>query len=137
MFSILTNTPGGIGVLIGGRLADTRGRRVVGAVGIAGGVGLTVAMVLASGWSMWGLSLLGAVIGAVTIPALGVYGPELFPTSLRGRANGVIAVLGVAGSVIGLRSEEHTSELQSLMRTSYAVFCLKKKKIHTHSVRIH
>src|SRR3546814_1935754 len=27
-----------------------------------------------------------------------------------------------------LRSEEHTSELQSLMRTSYAVFCLKKKK---------
>src|SRR3546814_8322489 len=29
------------------------------------------------------------------------------------------------------RSEEHTSELQSLMRISYAVFCLKKKKIHT------
>src|SRR3546814_9639742 len=27
-----------------------------------------------------------------------------------------------------IRSEEHTSELQSLMRTSYAVFCLKKKK---------
>src|SRR3546814_1998395 len=31
------------------------------------------------------------------------------------------------------RSEEHTSELQSLMRISYAVFCLKKKKIHTIS----
>src|SRR3546814_14306078 len=30
-----------------------------------------------------------------------------------------------------LRSEEHTSELQSLMRTSYAVFCLKKKKKST------
>src|SRR3546814_6073527 len=29
------------------------------------------------------------------------------------------------------RSEEHTSELQSLMRHSYAVFCLKKKKQHT------
>src|SRR3546814_9347843 len=29
-----------------------------------------------------------------------------------------------------LRSEEHTSELQSLMRTSYAVFCLKKKKTY-------
>src|SRR3546814_3084857 len=28
------------------------------------------------------------------------------------------------------RSEEHTSELQSLMRISYAVFCLKKKQIH-------
>src|SRR3546814_6766871 len=31
-----------------------------------------------------------------------------------------------------LRSEEHTSELQSLMRISYAVFCLKKKKINKH-----
>src|SRR3546814_1658766 len=30
----------------------------------------------------------------------------------------------------GLRSEEHTSELQSLMRISYAVFCLKKKTPH-------
>src|SRR3546814_9041137 len=33
----------------------------------------------------------------------------------------------------GRRSEEHTSELQSLMRISYAVFCLKKKKDRTHS----
>src|SRR3546814_2053382 len=32
----------------------------------------------------------------------------------------------------GGRSEEHTSELQSLMRISYAVFCLKKKKYHYH-----
>src|SRR3546814_3090192 len=35
--------------------------------------------------------------------------------------------LHCARSVVG-RSEEHTSELQSLMRISYAVFCLKKKK---------
>src|SRR3546814_2071747 len=33
---------------------------------------------------------------------------------------------------IDLRSEEHTSELQSLMRISYAVFCLKKKKLKNH-----
>src|SRR3546814_2959326 len=32
---------------------------------------------------------------------------------------------------VAQRSEEHTSELQSLMRISYAVFCLKKKKKHT------
>src|SRR3546814_6302955 len=32
------------------------------------------------------------------------------------------------------RSEEHTSELQSLMRISYAVFCLKKKKTHTATI---
>src|SRR3546814_3045449 len=38
-----------------------------------------------------------------------------------------------------LRSEEHTSELQSLMRISYAVFCLKKKKTDqniTHTIKI-
>src|SRR3546814_10498176 len=34
--------------------------------------------------------------------------------------------------VFPTRSEEHTSELQSLMRISYAVFCLKKKTIHTY-----
>src|SRR3546814_6938908 len=32
-------------------------------------------------------------------------------------------------AMVGQRSEEHTSELQSLMRISYAVFCLKKKKL--------
>src|SRR3546814_10138704 len=34
------------------------------------------------------------------------------------------------------RSEEHTSELQSLMRNSYAVFCLKKKTINHHHIDI-
>src|SRR3546814_3676269 len=37
---------------------------------------------------------------------------------------------GVAIPLPDRRSEEHTSELQSLMRISYAVFCLKKKKPH-------
>src|SRR3546814_4301578 len=35
------------------------------------------------------------------------------------------------------RSEEHTSELQSLMRISYAVFCLKKKKNYKHTTITH
>src|SRR3546814_8109670 len=39
--------------------------------------------------------------------------------------------LGDAEVVTGAKSEEHTSELQSLMCNSYAVFCLKKKKNHT------
>jgi len=110
LFTILTNTPGGIGILIGGRLADVRGRRIVGAVGVVGGTVLTAVMVLAQGWPMWGLSIAGALIGAATVPALGVYGPELFPTSLRGRANGVIAILGVVGSVIGLLTAGYLSD---------------------------
>src|SRR3546814_7988174 len=39
--------------------------------------------------------------------------------------------IGVLSSESSRRSEEHTSELQSLMRNSYAVFCLKKKTIPT------
>src|SRR3546814_2460304 len=41
------------------------------------------------------------------------------------------AWLSVAILLVVARSEEHTSELQSLMRISYAVFCLKKKNFHT------
>src|SRR3546814_3286315 len=43
----------------------------------------------------------------------------------------------VVDHVLGLRmrSEEHTSELQSLMRISYAVFCLKKKNIQTQKTQ--
>src|SRR3546814_4668709 len=49
---------------------------------------------------------------------------------LRDPAPGAEAVLVYSGAIApeALRSEEHTSELQSLMRISYAVFCLKKKK---------
>src|SRR3546814_5408102 len=42
-----------------------------------------------------------------------------------GRSDTLISQLDIAPTV--MRSEEHTSELQSLMRISYAVFCLKKK----------
>src|SRR3546814_4536203 len=40
--------------------------------------------------------------------------------------------MAIRGLAPGERSEEHTSELQSLMRISYAVFCLKKKKRKKH-----
>src|SRR3546814_7008465 len=42
-------------------------------------------------------------------------------------AIGAVTLIGAAIALMN-RSEEHTSELQSLMRISYAVFCLKKKK---------
>src|SRR3546814_9121964 len=49
------------------------------------------------------------------------------PGGLGTRA--VMEIFGALGGVlVAWRSEEHTSELQSLMRLSYAVFCLKKKK---------
>src|SRR3546814_8854525 len=44
-----------------------------------------------------------------------------------------VAGLGVISVSMSMRSEEHTSELQSLMRISYAVFCLKKKTKKNHN----
>src|SRR3546814_4619910 len=53
--------------------------------------------------------------------------PRVLVVGGRRAGSGVIALL-VQLPLDVLRSEEHTSELQSLMRISYAVFCLKKKK---------
>src|SRR3546814_9297755 len=58
---------------------------------------------------------------------------EVVPVAVKGRLEGMEKMVRSAGfggaHPIVERSEEHTSELQSLMRISYAVFCLKKKKI--------
>jgi MFS family permease len=101
-FTLITNTPGFLGILIGGHLADARGRRVVGAVAILGGTTFTVIMFLSQGWSLWAWSIAGSIVGAAAVPALGVYGPELFATTARGRANGFITLVGVLGSAAGL-----------------------------------
>src|SRR3546814_2816676 len=52
---------------------------------------------------------------------------HVFPVQAEPGADGPDAAAGVRDHAVD-RSEEHTSELQSLMRISYAVFCLKKKK---------
>src|SRR3546814_8882154 len=44
-----------------------------------------------------------------------------------------LSAVGSTQYVLTTRSEEHTSELQSLMRTSYAVFCLKKTKTNQYN----
>ena len=102
LFNLVTNTPGGIGVVAGGKLADVHGRRIVGAVALLGGSVFTVVQFSVGGWPMWTASTVGAVVGGAGIPALGVYGAELFPTGNRGRAAGLISVLSLVGSSIGL-----------------------------------
>src|SRR3546814_1509973 len=60
-----------------------------------------------------------------------IQGRELVTQRTSGQARSLPGVATLALRV-ELRSEEHTSELQSLMRISYAVFCLKKK-INSHT----
>jgi len=114
-FTILTVTPGGIGIVLGGRLADVRGKRLIGAIGVAGGTVFTAFMYLTeSAPTLWAASAMGSVIGGLAVPALSVYGPELFPTSLRTKANVAITTLGVSGSVVGLVIAGRLAERWSL-----------------------
>ena len=102
LFTLVTSTPGGLGIAFGGRLADTRGRRLIGAIGVLGGSTLALIGFYSHGWQMWAWTLVGTVLGGAAVPALAVYGPELFPTTLRGKANGILQTAAVAGSSVGL-----------------------------------
>ena len=102
LFIYAANTPAGIGVIAGGWLADRRGRRTIGGFALAVGAVLTAVSFNSSGVGLVAWAIASTVIGAMAIPALAVYGPELFPTSLRGRANGALTVIGTSGSVVGL-----------------------------------
>src|SRR3546814_9376749 len=91
------------------------------------------AVVLAGDEHAPGIEVLHGVVGAV------VAGFHLDGLAADGQAHDLVAQADAEGGQLALeehprggdgvvRSEEHTSELQSLMRISYAVFCLKNKK---------
>src|SRR3546814_1408671 len=97
------------------------------------GVGLTVgASVAAAGV----IGFVGLIVPHLVRPLVG-HKPSavLLPSALAGAllvvlADSIVRILPSAGELrlgIAMRSEEHTSELQSLMRISSAVFCLNKK----------
>src|SRR3546814_1253300 len=77
----------------------------------------------------------GAAVGtAIGAGAAFAMGGGAAVAAARGVAGGALSAIragtsmgSAASTAAQLRSEEHTSELQSLMRISYAVFCLKKK----------
>ena len=102
IFTVVTATPAGLGVLLGGYLAESRGRRPVGAAGLVIGTTMATAAYFSTGIGLWLFTLLGVVLGGIAVPALAVYGPELFGTHDRGRANGLVVTVGVLGSAVGL-----------------------------------
>src|SRR3546814_5802603 len=74
-------------------------------------------------------ALEGPAVGRIVIGAMPLARAKLLPHAVARfhAAHPEVPIDIVDGQQAGLRSEEHTSELQSLMRISYAVFCLKKK----------
>ena len=100
----LSGTLGGLGVLAGGRLADTRGRRPVGIVCVAGATASTLATYLTHAWLMWASATVSQFFLYATAPVIGVYGAELFATKARARSAGLVTAASSAGAVAGLLS---------------------------------
>ena len=104
LFSIAVGTPAGIGLIVGGRIADTSGRRRLIAFALPVSTIAIVGAFMVSGVSLWILSLVGGVIASAAYPALAVYRVELFPTGNRSRAAGLVTAASLIGGVIGLIS---------------------------------
>src|SRR3546814_1935573 len=81
---------------------------------------------LGSGAIVFILGITGCILVFVDELKPLVYQQRLFVPSATGQPQPMTALLQTAEDAWG-RSEEHTSELQSLMRISYDVYCLKKK----------
>ena len=103
LFRAVTNGfPGLIGIVIAGRLAETRGRRPVGILALAASTALQMTFFLGSGATLWITSALAIVAAACAGLALGAFSTELFPTEVRGTSSAFLLVTGVTGSATGL-----------------------------------
>ena len=121
-FQLLTNTPAGISLYLAGRWADKRGRRQIAMVALLGMAAFTTLKFSAAGWPMWGWGLGSSLFAAAMVPVIGVYGPELFATSQRGRSNGILTVIGVAGGALGLLLVGQLAERWDSFGQVFAIF---------------
>lgn len=102
-FTLITQTPAGIGVLLGGRIADRSGRRRLGAASAVLGAALVVWSFAVGGWPMWASALLGGIVGGAAVPALGVYRAEMFPTGRRSLAGYWVTAAALCSGAVGLQ----------------------------------
>jgi MFS family permease len=102
IFTIVTATPAGVGLIVGGRVADVRGRRLLIATVLPAATVCGVVSFAVGGPVMWGSTFLAGFLGGITFPALAVYRTELFPTGSRGRAAGLLTATALLGGIGGL-----------------------------------
>ena len=102
VFSLVVGTPAAIGLLIGGRFADTRGRRPLIAIVLPFSTLMVVLAFTFGGPVLWLFSFLAGITGSMAFPAMAVYRSELFPTGNRTRAAGIITALALIGGIGGL-----------------------------------
>jgi len=94
--------PGLIGILLAGKLTESRGRRPVAIIGLLVGTLFTMTFFVTSGWVLWIASTLAIVAAASGTLAVGTMDAEMFPTEVRGTSNAMLLVCYVLGSSVGL-----------------------------------
>jgi len=97
-----TAIPGILGVVLGGRLAEARGRRPVAGLALATATATQMVFFLTSGPSLWAMSAISIFMAGAGGIALGTLDAELFPTEIRSTSNAMLYVTGVVGSACGL-----------------------------------
>jgi MFS family permease len=102
VFTFATATPAAIGLIIGGRIADLRGRRKLLAITLPVGTAFVVLTYAIGGPPMWLAAFAGGFVGSIAYPALAVYRAELFPTGNRGRVAGLLSATALLGGIGGL-----------------------------------
>lgn len=107
LFTVVTSAPASLGLIIGGRVADERGRRVLGAVLVPLGALLLALSFNTSGVLMWTVAIAGGLSFGVSYPAMAVYRGELFPTAVRSLAGGIIMTSALIGGSLGLIAGGH------------------------------
>jgi len=105
IFLIASTIPGSIGLVVGGRIADRRGRRALAGVAIPIATVASVAFFSTSGVAMWFAAITGATAFAFAYPAMAVFRSELFPTARRTLSSSLVtasSLLGGAGGLIAV-----------------------------------
>lgn len=101
-FQLLISLPATAAVPIGGILADRLGRRWVGSVALAVAASALALSYQLTGVGLWLAAMVGMSLSAGAVPALRGYQTELFPTRARGKVGGMLDVVAVSGSALGL-----------------------------------
>ena len=101
-FTLGTATPAGIGLILGGRVADVRGRRILIAIVLPLATAAGTVSYAVGGPLMWLGAFVAGTLGGLVYPALAVYRTELFPTGNRGRAAGLLTATALLGGIGGL-----------------------------------
>ena len=100
--TVTTAVPGLVGVLLGGRLAEARGRRPVAGIALALAAASQMIFFLSGGVVLWTMSAAAIFLAGAGGIALGTLDAELFPTEVRSTSNAMLYVVGVLGSASGL-----------------------------------